>query len=317
MDMDNEQFWSRELKLRKLLCSQLRKQEQALNTPKTRFHRLINYIEENLDQPLNIDMLCNYAHLSKYHFHRQCSAFFGMPVMTLIKLLKLKRAAFQLAYRKELKVIDIAFDNGYDSHEAFTRAFKKAFKATPSVFRQSPDWLPWQQEYNNVITLRKKLMSEQDTFTVELVTFEQVPVGVFQHRGSPAKLSQSIGQFIEWRKANKLSPNTSRTFNLLYDDPNQVPADQFRLDLACELTHNVDHNKDNISIQVIPAGLCAKVRHIGSDDTIGNTINYLYQHWLEGTDYQIRDFPLFLERVSFFPEVPEHKMVTDVFLPLR
>lgn len=278
---------------------------------------MLNYIEENLDRPLNIDMLCDYAHLSKYHFHRQCSAFFGIPVMTLIKLLKLKRAAFQLAYRKELKVINIAYDSGYDSHEAFTRAFKKVFNATPSAFRQSPDWQPWQQEYNHVITLRRKLMPEQNTFIVELVTIEQITIGVLQHKGDPRKLSKSIRQFIEWRKANKLSPDASRTFNLLYEDPNQIPAEQFRLDLACEVTRCIDHNNDNILFQVIPEGLCAKVRHIGSDDTIGDTINYLYQHWLESTDYQVRDFPLFLERVSFFPEVPEHKMITDVFLPLR
>lgn len=288
-----------------------------MNTATERFRRLINYIEENLDAPLDVETLCEYAHLSKYHFHRQCSGYFGMPVMAFIKLLRLKRAAFQLAYRTELNVINIALDNGYDSHEAFSRAFKKVFKATPSAFRQSPDWLPWQQQYNNVITLRKKLMSEQDTFTVELVTFEQIPVGVFQHRGSPAKLSQSIGQFIEWRKANKLSPNTSRTFNMLYDDPNQISADQFRFDLACEITHPIDNPNDNIVFITIPAGLCAKIRHIGSDDTIANTVNYLYQQWLEGTEHQVRDFPLFFERVSFFPEVPEHKMVTDVFLPLR
>ena len=30
-----------------------------------------------------------------------------------------------------------------------------------------------------------------------------------------------------------------------------------------------------------------------------------------------RDFPLYFQRVSFFPDVPEHEAITDVFLPLR
>ena len=69
--------------------------------------------------------------------------------------------------------------------------------------------------------------------------------------------------------------------------------------------------------KVIPAGKCAVVRHIGSDDTIGLTVQYLYSEWLNNSDFEIRDFPIFFERVSFFPEVSENEMITDVYLPIE
>jgi AraC family transcriptional regulator len=69
--------------------------------------------------------------------------------------------------------------------------------------------------------------------------------------------------------------------------------------------------------KVIPGGRCALLRHLGSEDTLGGTIRYLYSHWLPRSGAEPRDFPLFLQRVVFFPEVPEHEAITDVFLPLK
>ena len=94
-----------------------------------RFLEVINYIETHLDTDLDVNALCQHAYLSKYHFHRQCSAFFGMSVIKLVRLLRLKRAAYQLAYRDNGSILDIALANGYESHEAFSRAFKNGNKA--------------------------------------------------------------------------------------------------------------------------------------------------------------------------------------------
>jgi AraC family transcriptional regulator len=69
--------------------------------------------------------------------------------------------------------------------------------------------------------------------------------------------------------------------------------------------------------RTIPAGRCAVLRHVGSDDGFAATFDFLYREWLPKSGEEPRDFPLFLQRVKFFPDVPEHEAVTDVFLPLR
>ncbi len=139
-----------------------------------RFVEVINYIEANLDTVIDIDKLRQLAYLSKYHFHRQCSAFFGMSVISLVRLLRLKRAAYQLAYRDHEKVINIALANGYESHEAFSRAFKKHFNKSPSDFRKFPDWTPWHSKYEPILKLRTKIMNEKVGFKVEIVDFSEV-----------------------------------------------------------------------------------------------------------------------------------------------
>ncbi|WP_440053625.1 AraC family transcriptional regulator [Pseudoalteromonas sp. T1lg65] len=282
-----------------------------------RFIKVIDYIEANLDEKLDINKLCQFAHLSKYHFHRQSSAYFGIPIVSIIRLLRLKRAAFQLAYRNETRVTDIALQNGYQSHEAFSRAFKKHFAKSPVEFRKAPDWTPWLNIYDPITTLRKKIMNHHASFDVKLVDFPKTNIAVMEHRGAPHLLASTIQKFIDWRKRHRLPPSKSRTFNLLYDDPNVVTPDEFRFDLCCTLQSQLEDNADGVINKIIPAGKCAVIRHIGSDDAIGLAVNYLYCEWLAESDFEVRDFPIFLERVSFFPEVPEHEMITDIYLPIE
>ncbi|WP_448566895.1 AraC family transcriptional regulator [Thalassotalea ganghwensis] len=281
-----------------------------------RFNQVLSFIEQNLSEPINVEQLCKISHLSKFHFHRLCSNYFGMTVMTLVNLLRLKRAAYQLAYRIEKPVIEIALENGYQSHEGFTRNFKKHFLQSPSQFRRCPNWIAWQQHYQPMITLRSQMMEPDDQFNVEIVNFEQTPIAIMSHKGPQHQLSQTISKFIAWRKKNKLSPNVSRTFNIIYDDPNVTPPEDYRFDLACTYRGSPDVRDENIQFSELPESQCAHIRHTGSDDTLGNAINYLYSHWIVKQQYQLADLPLFIERVSFFPEVAEQDMITDIYLPI-
>ncbi|MCF2949125.1 AraC family transcriptional regulator [Paraglaciecola aquimarina] len=282
-----------------------------------RFLQVISYIETNLDADLDLNMLCQQVHLSKYHFHRQCSAFFGMPVIKLARLLRLKRAAYQLAYRDDKNILDIALANGYDSHEAFSRTFKKYFDKSPFEFRKAPDWTPWQSIYDPVLTLRTKMMNKHCEFKVEIIDFPETSIAVMEHRGAPNLLGNTIQKFIEWRKLNRLSPNISKTFNLVYDDPNVTAPEDYRFDICCSSDHKVEPNNHGVVNKEIPSGKCAVVRHVGSDDSIGVVVNFLYSKWLLDSNFEVRDFPIFFERVSFFPEVSENKMITDVYLPIK
>jgi len=280
-----------------------------------RFEMVVFYIEANLDQVLDLDVLCQQACLSRYHFHRQCSAYFGLPLASLVRLLRLKRAAWQLAYRKQEKVLQIALANGYDSHEAFSRSFKLHFLQSPSAFRKNPDWTPWLTHYDPIQQLRSKLMTDH-SYQVELVDFPQTPIAVLPHRGAPHLLAKSIQTFISWRKQQGLPPSRHATFNLVYDDPDTTEAELYRFDLACELNRAVPDNNLGIYSQIIPAGRCALIRFSGSDDQLAHAVRYLYQQWLPETDQRLRDFPLYFQRISFYPDVPEHQARTDIYLPL-
>lgn len=150
-----------------------------------------------------------------------------------------------------------------------------------------------------------------------IVQFKETQVAVLEHRGDPRRLGDSIRQFIAWRQQNQVLPKSSATFNVLYEHPDEVDPADFRFELCAATERDIAPNASGIVGKTLPGGRCARLRHIGSDDTLAATIGYLYSQWLPASGEEPRDFPLFLQRVSFFPEVPEHEAVTDVFLPLK
>jgi AraC-like DNA-binding protein len=77
------------------------------------------------------------AYLSRYHFDRMAAAVLGEPPGAFRRRLLLERAAHRLVTSGS-SIIDIATENGYGSHEAFTRAFSRAYGASPSRWRSNP-----------------------------------------------------------------------------------------------------------------------------------------------------------------------------------
>ena len=78
------------------------------------------------------------AYLSRYHFDRLVSAALREPTGAFRRRLLLERAAFALR-DTHASVTRVAFDAGYNSPEAFTRAFRTAYRRPPSALRADPD----------------------------------------------------------------------------------------------------------------------------------------------------------------------------------
>jgi AraC family transcriptional regulator len=152
---------------------------------------------------------------------------------------------------------------------------------------------------------------------VRVVDFTATRVATLEHRGDPAGLETSVKTFIAWRKENGLPPKLNATFNILYDKLPESDPSEFRFDLCAATDREIAGNEFGIVAKTIPGGKCAVLRHVGSEARLGETIYCLYAQWLPGSGEELRDFPVFFQRVSLFPEVPAHEAVTDVFLPLK
>lgn len=291
--------------------------DSAASAYQKRFRKVLEYIDAHLDEELSLEALSAVSAFSKYHFHRQFSELFGLSVHKYVQLVRLRRASRQLAFRPELRVIDIALESGYESPEAFARAFKKAVGQTPSEFREQPEWRPWHATYQPLAELRSRHMTRSYSLEdVEIVNFETTRVAVLEHRGDQQLLFDSVRKFIDWRKQNRLPPKLSATFNLLYDDPSTTPAAQFRFDLCAAITSPVQPNDHGVVERAIPGGRCARLRYVGSEDGMADALRFLYARWLPQSGEELRDFPVFLQRVRFAPEVPEHESEIDFYLPL-
>src|SRR6188474_34415 len=94
----------------------------------------IEHIAMHLDDALELEALARVACLSPFRFHRVFRGMVGETPLELTRRLRLERAAWRLR-DKERAVTEIAFDAGYETHEAFTRAFRSSYSTSPSGFR--------------------------------------------------------------------------------------------------------------------------------------------------------------------------------------
>jgi AraC family transcriptional regulator len=231
--------------------------------------------------------------------------------------MRMRRASWRLAFRLEQSVNDIALATGYEGPEAFARAFRQYTGQSPTGFRAEPDWAEWHSRFRPFIHLRQTNMNPLPNLSpVRVVRFPATRVAKLEHHGSVLRLGESIRKFIEWRKANALPPHVSATFNIIHNDPDETPPENFRFDLCAATDRPLAANDAGVVEFLIPAGRCALLRHVGSDDQLGRSIMHLYTNWLPLSGEELRDFPLFMQRLTFFPDVPDGESVTDIYLPL-
>ena len=100
--------------------------------------RILDLAQAGLDDPsLSADDLASRAYLSRFHFDRLVSAAGGEPPGALRRRILLERAAYRLTSTART-VLDVAVEAGYGSHEAFSRAFARAYGRAPTAVRSTP-----------------------------------------------------------------------------------------------------------------------------------------------------------------------------------
>lgn len=99
--------------------------------------KTLNHIEEHISEDVQIEDLAEIAALSLFYYQRLFTRIVKKPVREYIKLRRLARACNALR-DKENRIIDVAMEYGFGSHETFTRAFKEAYGITPALYRDKP-----------------------------------------------------------------------------------------------------------------------------------------------------------------------------------
>ena len=107
--------------------------------------RAIRYMEDNLHDKLDLDMVASALHYSKYHLHRIFAKTVGLTIHDYAKRRQLTEAAKLLVFSKK-PIIEIALMSGYESQQAFTDIFKAMYKTTPAEFREAEEFYPLQLE---------------------------------------------------------------------------------------------------------------------------------------------------------------------------
>ena len=101
---------------------------------------VMRYIRHHIDKPIRRETLAAVAGFSVPHFHRVFTAHVGESAISYVRRIRLERAARKLRMGA-VDITEVALAAGYDTHAAFSKAFKQQFGLSPSEFRQLNCWV--------------------------------------------------------------------------------------------------------------------------------------------------------------------------------
>jgi len=283
--------------------------------------RVLVHIQEHLDEDLELEELAGRACLSPYHFHRVFRGMLGEPLATHVRRLRLERAAGRLRQTRR-SVIEIALDAGYESHEAFSRAFKMAFGLSPTGFRganAASEQLPARSDvhFNNGGPLFDFRAVTHRLFALKtaIETVAPLRVAFVRHTGPYDECGAAWDRLGAWLgKEGYLGPGC-RMLGVSYDDPESTPSSKVRYD-ACVTVDDSFQPAAGIGVQTVGGGDYVRATHFGPYAELKETYGRLMGQWLPRSGRQLRDAPCFEEYVNAPENTPPAELITDVYVPL-
>ncbi|GHV06999.1 AraC family transcriptional regulator [Clostridia bacterium] len=104
--------------------------------------KMQSHIAAHLDEDITLDALAAVAGYSKYHAARIFKELTGKSPLETVRALRLTKAA-QTLQKSDEKVVNVALDSGFDSHDGFTRAFARQFAITPQKYQREIPAVNW------------------------------------------------------------------------------------------------------------------------------------------------------------------------------
>lgn len=129
--------------------------------------KVIDYIENNLEQEIDLDNIAKTIGYSKFHLNRMFTEETNMTIHKYVQIRRLTVAAEKLV-KTDMPIVQIAYEAGYHSQQAFSLAFKQIYLYPPKIYRNRGIFVPKQQQismgglvYSNTIYLFTKRMERR------------------------------------------------------------------------------------------------------------------------------------------------------------
>lgn len=243
----------------------------------------IDYIEANLASELDLAEVARHAGMSQWHFQRIFKALTNETLKTYVRSRRFAQALDALAHTEE-RVLEIALGAGFDSQEAFTRAFKKAFGVTPARYRKSHQSIPFLRKVRFDEDYLRHLHGGVSLEPEVSVQPARVMVGLStrffgsdsEKNNFGAKLPALWGAFMPRLPELARGPRPTG-----YGVIQQVGAhtDELEYLAAIEVAPDAVVPRDMMRF-VLPEARYATFRHCGHLRELDKTVNYIYSSWL-------------------------------------
>ncbi|SES02483.1 AraC family transcriptional regulator [Gracilibacillus ureilyticus] len=261
-----------------------------------RMNAAVDYIEENMLGEINYKEVARIACCSVYHFQRMFSFITEVSLSEYIRRRRLSLAAMDLQ-NSDVKVIDLALKYGYDSPEAFTRAFQQLHGITPTSARNAGSKLKvyprliFQLTIQGVEEMNYRIeeMSsfrvvgvKERIYTEEVLNLKDVYDRMFQIKDTAeAKVKEQLWDIYDTQKK-------SRGIMGVWYSESDGDKEQFYYMLAARSDKETPEGMESREVE---AATWAVFEVPGPPEQIVDFWQRLYKEWLPASNYEFAHAP--------------------------
>ena len=307
--------------------------EQRLSTKEDYLKRVnivVEYINNHLDEDIDLEKLADISNFSKWHFQRIMRAFLGESIGAFIQRKRVETAA-KLLRDTDLPISAIAYEVGYDTPSSLSKVFRLFCQISPSEYRNNKNCMIMKPiQVNENLTLKAP----------KIITLEPKQAIYLSLTGSYQSLdfSGAWGHLWQFVKENKLFSAGIEHIAICHDDPKITEEENLHTDICLVLPKKAEP-KGKIGVKTIEGGKYAKFLYVGSYEHLGAVYDAIYGKWLPEnggctcekccTPYSqscppecdcgciLRDAPCLEKYLNNSDKTPPEKLKTEIYVPIK
>ena len=272
-----------------------------------RINKVVAYINNHLDETLELKTLANEAALSDFHFHCIFKALKGEAIGGYITRLRLEATARLLRYTA-LTIEEIAFNIGYETPASLSKAFKKQYGISPTEYRTNKDTYIMKKEIINPNLALK---------APKIVTLEPKNLIYVALTGAYGSLDYGKAYEQLWAviKAQKLFTKGIESICISYDDPKITEGSLQRSDV-CLAIHKPATPQEEVSCKTLAGGKYTVFFYQGSYENLSQVYDTAVR-WVIDHQYTLREEPFFEKYLNDARRTPKEKLKTEIYIPIN
>ncbi|MGN0350916.1 MAG: GyrI-like domain-containing protein [Roseburia sp.] len=291
-------------------------------------HKVQDYIDNNYGKSITVDDMAKISGFSRFHFSRIFKAFLNEAPMEYVNRIRLEHSLFLLSHREDMNMTDIALELGFSDSAVFTRAFKKYFKISPSVYRKRNStnckenyFISTYNEPDKTKKWTENTLSGTQSVRIERIS--EFEVMYVRHIGDYASLARSYRKlmntlFTEAKKQSLLKPGENHFISIYHDNPEFGNKDQFRTSLCLTYPSECRSKEtEQLGKMEIEGGLYMIGHFEINANQFEDAWDYMYQQWIIGKKHMPRNSYPFEVYLNNPEDEKNHLIKVDIYVPLE
>jgi AraC family transcriptional regulator len=265
-------------------------------------------MEEERELP-SVPALAHIANFSPFHFMRVYRALAGESLGATVQRLRLTRAAHMLA-GSTVPVSDIAGRVGFETPQAFARAFRQHFGLSPTEARNAVAAAP------RAFESPASAAPAETAIRIDIVALDPFRVAVLRNRGAFSELDKVYTRLFAWMAGRGAVEAVTGIWGIPHHDRRHTPEEESLFD-CCLATAAPLEASEGVTLQLIGGGQYLRRLHLGSYENLEALHDALLRTLLGSAEWMLRDAPILHEYITDPETTPEPDWRTHVYLPVE